>query len=104
MTDRISCRLPGCQCTHTDGCVAGFLDDDEYGATPCPTCRPDLARIVAVSWTREQLVDRWHARNAALRAGATRDAAATSAIGSVYAPPPARNDAPADTWTQTAVS
>ena len=32
-----------CPCTHTDGCVAGWIDaEDGQTTSPCPMCRPDL--------------------------------------------------------------
>lgn len=65
----ISCPWPEqCQCTHTDGCVAGWIDSGEevqevnekgrprtrdgrpvtHSVTrPCPRCRPEAARVLA---------------------------------------------------------
>ena len=44
------CPWPECQCTHTGGCNAGWLDIDSWDdpdgkawARPCPNCRPTLA-------------------------------------------------------------
>lgn len=65
----IVCPWPEiCQCTHSDGCVAGWIDADEepqqhnekgrprthqgkpvtHAVTkPCPRCRPEAAQILA---------------------------------------------------------
>ena len=65
----IGCPWPTeCRCTHTDGCVAGWIDSDEEvqevnekgrprtrdgrpvtnaATRPCPRCRPEAARILA---------------------------------------------------------
>lgn len=38
------CPWPSCRCTHTAPCEAGWIDDAEGKAAPCPTCRPELAQ------------------------------------------------------------
>lgn len=39
-----SCPFRGCQCTHTDGCVRGWLEGDDGAAVPCPVCRWNRVR------------------------------------------------------------
>lgn len=40
------CPWPGCRCTHTDGCVAGWLER-EQGVAACPVCRPTLNFVLS---------------------------------------------------------
>jgi hypothetical protein len=46
----IPCPNRDCVCTHTEGCVAGWIDwTDSTGkdwAKPCPRCRPEVADIL----------------------------------------------------------
>jgi hypothetical protein len=44
----VPCVWPStCGCTHTDGCVAGWVDDEHEAVTrPCPNCRADLHREI----------------------------------------------------------
>jgi hypothetical protein len=65
------CGRPGCQCTHDryadDGCYAGVVDvvllDGREAARPCPTCRPEQARIVAEARSPEEAGRRLRARS-----------------------------------------
>lgn len=46
MSQVIACPWPDtCPCTHTQGCVGGWLDYESGPevTTPCRICRPDLA-------------------------------------------------------------
>jgi len=43
----IPCPWSECRCTHTDGCVAGWLEDDNGHARPCPVCRTRQAAVLA---------------------------------------------------------
>ncbi len=37
----IACERSDCHCTHSAGCIAGWLDSDDGKTTrPCPNCRP----------------------------------------------------------------
>lgn len=45
MTDIIRCPWQRCSCTHTAGCVAGWIDSDEKSIA-CPICRPDVAALL----------------------------------------------------------
>lgn len=38
----LPCPWRHCRCTHTEGCVAGWLEDGR----PCPTCRPEVAHAL----------------------------------------------------------
>jgi hypothetical protein len=39
-----ACPWAGCQCTHSDGCVKGWLDNEDGTTSPSPVCR----------WNRQQ--------------------------------------------------
>lgn len=42
-----ACPFRDCTCTHTAPCDRGWIDnDDGTSVRPCPTCRPEQARIV----------------------------------------------------------
>lgn len=68
-----SCNIPRCACTHTEPCDRGWIniEDDHGGVTavrPCPTCRPELARIIATSWTAEERQHRLALRSRSIAA------------------------------------
>lgn len=43
------CGRGGCMCTHTEPCFKGWIDRIDNTATaPCSTCRPVLAKVLAV--------------------------------------------------------
>lgn len=42
----MKCPYPDCRCSHTEPCVAGWLDNDAGTAVPCPQCRPGLSDLL----------------------------------------------------------
>ena len=46
--EAVKCPFPDCVCTHTHGCVAGWIDKKDGPASPCGVCRPGLSEILAV--------------------------------------------------------
>lgn len=46
------CPFRDCRCSHTAPCSRGWIENDS-GVSPCPTCRPEQARIVAESAGRD---------------------------------------------------
>lgn len=66
---RIHCPRPSCRCTHTDGCVGGWIDvwrDGKEWATPCPTCKWDMSPQ-RNDETREEWLHRWVSENSPQR-------------------------------------
>jgi MoaA/NifB/PqqE/SkfB family radical SAM enzyme len=47
--DTGKCPFRECQCTHTAPCDRGWIENSNGTVRPCPTCRPEQARIVADS-------------------------------------------------------
>lgn len=40
----VACPFPGCGCSHSGGCVRGWIDQPDGRTAPCPVCR----------WNRQQ--------------------------------------------------
>lgn len=50
------CHRTACPCTHEAPCDRGWVDAPDDKATPCSTCRPDLAVAVRSAETRRELL------------------------------------------------
>lgn len=81
MNDR-HCGKTNCRCTHTDGCVKGFIETNYYtrryidtpngqklvetkydGVIFCGTCDPERAHIQSTSRSSEEMTERLRARS-----------------------------------------